>query len=108
VVTPEYIERAKEELAPHEIVRYLIFSDDIAWCKENLQDDRYVFIEGEKDYVEMFLMARCNYKIIANSSFSWWGAYLSRLGGVVVAPGNWFGSVGFDSSHICPWYWVKL
>lgn len=107
-VTTDYIDRAKLELAPHGISKYLVFSDDIEWCKKNLIGDEYIFIEGEKDYVEMFLMAKCDYRIIANSSFSWWGSYLSKKGGETVAPLNWFGKKDIDSSHICPWYWKKI
>lgn len=59
----------------------LVFSDDIAWCKENLP---YVnkkpihYISGNKDYEDMYLMSLCSHCITANSSFSWWAAYLNR------------------------------
>ncbi len=106
-VTTDYIDRAKHLLKGHKIVNWIVFSDDIEWCKENLKGD-YIFIENEKDYVEMFLMARCNYKIIANSSFSWFGAYLSKVGGEVVAPIVWIANPKVDDSHVVPWYWLKI
>ena len=51
----------------------LVFSDDIKWCKENFVGDKFTFIEGEADYIDLWLMSLCNHNIIANSSFSWWG-----------------------------------
>jgi len=107
-VTVDYINRAKKELEGHEIKKYLVFSDDIPWCKENLKGDDHVFIEGEKDYVELFLMGQCEYKIIANSSFSWFGSYLSPKGGVTVAPKVWIKSPRIDDSHVCPWFWTRI
>ena len=68
----------------------LIFSDDINWCKKNFNN--CMFVEGYKDYEDMYLMSLCSSHIIANSSFSWWGAYLSK-GKRVIAPKKWFGSV---------------
>lgn len=103
-----YIKRARGLLRPHKIKRYIVFSDDIQWCKQNLRGGEYVFVEEEKDYVEMFLMARCNYHIVANSSFSWWGSYLSQLGGETVAPLRWFNAPHLDSKDICPWYWKLI
>tara|TARA_R110000823_G_scaffold311775_1_gene437886 strand:- start:10938 stop:11678 length:741 start_codon:yes stop_codon:yes gene_type:complete len=72
--------------------RFIIFSDDIPWCKDNLQAKDIYFMEGEKDYVDLFLMSRCNNHIIANSSFSWWAAWLNKSNQKrVIAPENWFG-----------------
>jgi hypothetical protein len=56
----------------------LIFSDDIDWCKKNIHYDKAKFITGNKDYECMYLMSLCTNNIVANSSFSWWGAYLNR------------------------------
>lgn len=57
--------------------RYLIFSDDIPWCKEHFKGEHFYFIENEKDYVELFLQSKCTHNIISSSTFSWWGAYLN-------------------------------
>lgn len=61
--------------------RYLVFSDDVEWCKQNFPKDKFEFVEKFgtfQDYEELMLMSKCEYHIIANSSFSWWGAYLSN------------------------------
>jgi hypothetical protein len=59
---------------------FVVFSDHIGWCKENFSDipRQFVFIE-ENDYIyDFYLLSKCKHAIIANSSFSWWGAYLNR------------------------------
>jgi hypothetical protein len=70
----------------------LIFSDDIQWCKANFNDPRMIFIEGQLDYIDMYMMTKCNHNIIANSSFSWWGTWLNENENkIVCAPFRWFG-----------------
>lgn len=77
---------------------YCIFSDDIEWCKENLsdligRDKQVVYVDwnrGQESYRDMHLMSLCHYNIIANSSFSWWGAWLNNhKDKVVLAPEVW-------------------
>jgi hypothetical protein len=89
---------------------YLVFSDDIEWCKNNFIGDKFVYIDSEIDYIELFLMARCNNNIIANSSFSWWGAWLNKNENKkVVAPTLWFGPiVGENTNDIIPENWIKI
>lgn len=59
--------------------RILVFTDDIAWCKKNfLSETEVTYVDTGNDYADMFVMSRCDYNIIANSSFSWWGAMLNR------------------------------
>ena len=71
---------------------YIIFSDDINWCKENLHIKNSYYVENENDYIEMYLMSMCDNNIIANSSFSWWGAWLNQKSNKkVIAPKKWFG-----------------
>ena len=87
---------------------FLVFSDDIEWCKNTFRDSRFHFIEDGNDAIEMCMMTMCNNHIIANSSFSWWGAWLSRPGGVI-APKNWFSSEGpADWSSIYENGWVTI
>lgn len=77
---------------------FLIFSDDIQWCRNNFTGDRFDFYEGENDLQEMLAMSSCKSNIIANSSFSWWGAWLNmREKSKTVCPSRWVGD-GF--SHL--------
>lgn len=75
---------------------FIIFSDDIEWCKENLQLENTTFAETGNDYVDLCVMSMCNHHIIANSSFSWWGAWLNPSETKrVIAPKIWFGPAYF-------------
>ena len=78
---------------------FIIFSDDIEWCKKNLDFiQNKIFIQGNTDYQDLFLMSKCDNNIIANSSFSWWGAWLNPNDKkIVVAPKKWFGT---NNSHL--------
>ena len=75
-------------------VRFFVFSDEINWVQAHLELPSGTFFishnTGINSYEDMRLMSKCRHNIIANSSFSWWGAYLNRnLDKVVVCPGNW-------------------
>lgn len=73
---------------------FLIFSDDIEWCKQNFPNlpEKFKFIEGNKDYEDLYLMSHCKNNIICNSTFSWWGAWLNKnKDKIVIAPSVWFG-----------------
>ena len=71
--------------------KILVFSDDPAWCKEQelFADDSIMISEGNDADIDLCLMSKCNYHIIANSSFSWWGAWLADSEHVI-APMDWF------------------
>jgi len=92
---------------------FLIFSDDIEWCKSNFPDlpEKFKFIEGNKDYEDLYLMSHCKNNIICNSSFSWWGAWLNRnLEKTVIAPSLWFGAAlaSHDTKDIYCEGWIKI
>ena len=70
--------------------KYLCMSDDIEWCKENIKDSRVSFSEKTSEIEDLRLMESCKGGVIANSSFSWWGAYLSESKKVII-PRNWYG-----------------
>ena len=88
----------------------LIFSDDIEWCKENLKFKKSVFVENLSNIDSIWLMSLCENNIIANSSFSWWGAFLnSNNSKKIICPKNWFGvGSGIDSTSICPYDWTII
>ena len=71
--------------------KILVFSDDPAWCKEQelFADDSIMISEGNDADIDLCLMTKCDYHIIANSSFSWWGAWLADSEHVI-APMDWF------------------
>lgn len=83
---------------------YFVFSDDIEWVKQNLPvGANAVFVKDPliTDTEELMLMSMCNHNIIANSSFSWWGAWLNQNPTkLVVAPTPWFDHQPFDASLI--------
>lgn len=87
-----------------------IFSDDIEWCKNNLTFKNTVFIEGQSNIEDLWLMSLCDHNVIANSSFSWWGAWLNNNPNkIVVAPKLWFGEhAGINSGDIVPENWIKI
>lgn len=68
--------------------KFLVFSDDIEWCKQQELFKECEFSEGKTEIEDLNLMAGCKAHIIANSSFSWWAAFIS--GNKTVAPRNWF------------------
>lgn len=71
--------------------KVLIFSDDLEWCKQQFKGDLYTYI-NEPDYICIYMMSMCDHNIIANSSFSWWGAWLNLSKDKrVVAPRPWLG-----------------
>lgn len=93
VVSLEYLEAAISIMPKH---GYIIASDDFAWCRENLKLNAPVkFLEGYRPHEQMWIMSLCHHFIISNSSFSWWGAWLSRFENkAVMAPSIWFGPEG--------------
>jgi hypothetical protein len=71
---------------------FIVCSDDMAWCKDNFKGANFVFIEGEMDIIDLLIMSKCKNQIIANSSFSWWSAWLNtNKSKKVIAPAQWFG-----------------
>lgn len=91
---------------------FVIFSDDMAWVKKNLHVDypcHYVsHNKGLDSYNDMRLMSLCHHHIIANSTFSWWGAWLNaNCDKIVVAPRRWF-AANYDSSEITPPSWTQI
>ena len=88
--------------------KYLIFSDDIEWCKENFVGDQYHFM-GDRDYIEMFLMSQCDHNIMCSSSFSWWGSYLNtNPEKTVIAPKKWFVNNEHNETDIVPESYNKI
>lgn len=102
---------------PQRNLLIVVFSDDMKWCRENLKNElndsdvEFYFIPTNiyKDYEELILMSKCDHNIIANSSFSWWGAYLNENPHkTVIAPKKWFDDPKMNWQDIyCP-EWIVL
>lgn len=83
----DYYNKAIKEFGEKQ--KYIIFSDDIEWCKLNFEFlENKTFAHCQEDWEDLILMSTCRGHIIANSTFSWWGAWLS--GNKTIAPNNWF------------------
>jgi hypothetical protein len=92
---------------------FFIFSDDIDWAKENLNIENTMyfvdFTDASTNYEDIKLMSSCKHNIIANSSFSWWGAWLNRNKNKnVIAPSRWFSTDMLNSKDIIPESWMKI
>lgn len=92
--------------------QFYVFSDDVAWCKDNLSLPNAVYVDGNQgknSYKDMQLISLCKCNIIANSSFSWWGAWLNiNSNKVVIAPRKWFNDTRFNVSDLLPNEWIKI
>lgn len=108
VQTMKYYEKAMELSG---CKKFLVFSDDVAHCKENFKGNMFEFSEGNHPATDLALMAKkCEHGIIGNSSFSWWGFYLNNNPNKkVIYPSNWFGpGLNHDTKDLCPPEWIKI
>lgn len=92
---------------------FFVFSDDIVWARENLGlTNNVTFVDhnqGVDSYEDMRLMSLCRHHIIANSSFSWWGAWLGHNARkIVLYPDRWFTTNERDTSTLCPPSWESV
>jgi len=94
ICTPAYYEKAEAYIQnryPDAV--FFVFSNDLAWAKQHYQGQQYVVVEGADEnsgYRDLYLMSLCKHHIMANSSFSWWGAWLNpNPQKCVVAPDRW-------------------
>jgi hypothetical protein len=91
---------------------FFVFSDDTEWASENLKTDSpitYIKHNGAKNYEDMRLMSTCKHHIIANSSFSWWGSWLStNEEKIIIAPKKWFNANTLDTKDLYLDSWTKM
>ena len=99
------IDKCKEILkSPH----FFVFSDDIEWARDVFVGREYEFVSnniGKNSFIDMFLMSNCKIQIIANSTFSYWAAYLSNSL-VKIYPAKWIH--GIEKPNIFPDNWIGL
>lgn len=113
VINCDYYERAVAYLkSKYNDLTFYVFSDDSEWVKKNitcLSGSIYVSDFKLEDYEELILMSKCKHNIIANSSFSWWGAWLNQnKNKTVIAPKKWFNGDNNNSVGIISDCWVKI
>lgn len=109
VLDINYFKKAYESIGEEK--EYLIFSDDLEWCKKNLSFIKNKkFIEGNTDYEDLYLMSICADNIISNSTFSWWGAWLNQNNNRVISPKKWFGpkNLHLDTNDLYCKEWIIL
>lgn len=87
-----------------------VFSDDIEWCKENFKFSNMQFIHNEDPIIDLWMMSACQNNVIANSTFSWWAAWLNgNPDKKVICPKKWFGpSAPYSDTDILDNNWIKL
>lgn len=106
-----YLERAIAYIRsrvdnPH----FYVFSDDKDWVKENMAGDDVTIVDhncGTDSWQDMYLMSQCKHQILANSSFSWWSAFLNaNEGKIIVAPSRWWAP--FEHDDVVPDSWIRI
>jgi hypothetical protein len=109
-----YYEKAINYFIPNiQKYHFVIFSNDIDWCRDNLIEGEMVtFLDQGIDYVDMITMSMCDHNIIANSSFSWWAAFKNKnKNKLVICPENYIRSYSLFSFMNKNWYpesWVSI
>ncbi len=103
ICTDNYYERAIDLMQErHPQATFYLFSNDAAWVREHMSGGQFIVVDCNDEstgYLDMLLMSRCRHHIIANSSFSWWGAWLNRNPAKeIIAPKKWLN--GRDCSDI--------
>lgn len=114
ILSLEYYDKAMAHLnGIYKDLKVFIFSDDINWVKDNLKlTNECVYVDfntGENSVFDMYLMSQCKHNIIANSSFSWWGAWLNQNPHkTVIAPEKWFADKNLNTKDLIPNSWLKM
>jgi hypothetical protein len=109
----DYYEKAVKRIASMvSLPAYYVFSDEVAWVKDHMRlPKESVFVDwnNNREVDELWLMSRCSHHIIANSTFSWWGAWLNpNPQKIVFTPKQWFGDPTIDTSDLIPPDWMRI
>lgn len=114
VMGNEYLNKGVELIESKiENPHYFIFSDDIDWCKENINYNNMTIVDhtykGDRFDYYLQLMKNCKHFIIPNSSFAWWAAWLSSNSDkIVITPSQWFTDKKINTSDLIPKNWIKI
>lgn len=89
--------------------QYYIFSDDIEWAKANFVELKFYFVEGNTPEEDLYLMSLCKYNIIANSTFSWWAAWLNNnVTKEIICPKHWYVNGDNSLKEFIPESWIRM
>ena len=104
------IEYYKKAMSMFPNSHFVILSDDIEWCKNQKAFADCEFWQGTSNVHDLYVMTKAEHNIIANSSFSWWGAWLNKkYGKIVIAPKKWFGEeIRHDTKDLLPLEWIVI
>lgn len=114
VCSKEWYEKAAQHMKAYvPNLHFFVFSDDFEWAKDNLAFDApTTFVKPSPDGLEchdLYAMSLCKHNIIANSSFSWWGAWLNQNPNkIVVAPRKWFVAGPQNTDDLIPNTWIRI
>ena len=110
ICTEDYYKKAIEYIRSHvDNPVFYFFSNDMDWVKENFVSEDYRYVGADSAFdgmTDMYLMTRCRHNIVANSSFSWWGAWLSVHDNIVVCPDRWVNT--HDVTDIICEDWIRI
>ena len=109
IMGKEYYDKAIQQFPDD--ATYVFFSDDIEWCKSTFNNPGHVFVEKQDDVLDLYLMAKIPNNIIANSSFSWWAAWLNENEDKkIISPSVWFGPKNqhLTMKDLIPDDWQKI
>ncbi len=91
-------------------LRFVFFSDDMEWVKKNFTLRNAIYVDHNKgidSWQDMYLMSLCDHNIIANSTFSWWGAFLNtNPSKMIIAPKRWWNTI--ENDDVIPEKWIRL
>jgi hypothetical protein len=108
-----YLQAISQIKEKEKAIELFVFSDDLAWCQSHLnlsEKIHFVDVNSKRDFhFDLFLMSHCKHNIIANSSFSWWGAWLNKNSEkIVIAPKKWLADTSVNTKDIIPSTWIQI
>lgn len=111
IIPLAFYEKAVEMILKHGIRKIIVFSDDLDWCRKVFTRQPYEVIPEMKPIDQLALTIACRHHIMANSTFSWWGAWLDpNPNKIVIAPKLWFGPgyAHYDTKDLLPTDWIVM
>ena len=110
ICTEEYYKKAIDYIKQRvENAKFYLFSNDMPYVQDRFRGEEFVYVENnseDKGYIDLYLMSLCKHHIIANSSFSWWGAWLNAAKSkIVVAPSIWLTNA--PARDVVPDTWIR-